>query len=174
MEEEYVKRCDDDMLKELLDHPGNGRADISMQQWEMLRRGGTISVPFADHSEFLTDSGKMKIVNYSLPDPVPRYTADYGGEYPLRLISVPDSHTLNSIFLEREDLTEKRGLACLMLHPLDAEARGIKDGQSVVAYNDLAQVEFAARVTDRVLSLIHIFLVQNNGNRADHRPCAAV
>ena len=59
------------------------------------------SASFGDHSHFKTPSGKLMIVNKELEDPVPCYREPYGGEYPLRLISVPDSHTLNSIFLER-------------------------------------------------------------------------
>lgn len=149
-EEDYFKRSAEDMLEELLAHPGPGLAGISEEEWEILRRGGTISIPFSDHSVFLTDSGRVKLVNDSLPEPVPRYTENHGGEYPLRLISVPSPHTLNSIFLEREDLTRKRGPASLMLHPEDARARGIGDGQRVVAFNDLAQVEFVAKITDRV------------------------
>lgn len=35
----------------------------------------------------------------------------------------------------------------LMLHPLDAAGRNIGDGDKVIAYNDLAQVEFTASLT---------------------------
>ena len=59
------------------------------------------------------------IVNETQKEPVPHYMPCYGGTYPYHLISVPDSHTLNSIFLEREDLIESRGPAFLMLHPED-------------------------------------------------------
>ena len=38
----------------------------------------------------------------------------------------------------------------LMLHPADAARRGIADGDLIIAYNDLAQVEFTARLTEWV------------------------
>ena len=81
---------------------------------------------------------------------MPCYKEPYGGAYPLCLISVPDCHTLNSVFLERRDLVEKRGPAALMLHPVDAAERGIQEGDRVTAWNDLAQVDFRAVITERI------------------------
>ena len=77
------------------------------------------------------------IVNKSLKDPVPHYIPCYDGTYPFHLISVPDSHTLNSIFLERDSLVENRGPMSLLLHPQDGAELGIQDGDPVTAWNDL-------------------------------------
>ena len=90
------------------------------------------------------------MVNKSLSEPVPRYLEPGGGEYPLRLVAVPSLYTLNSIFLEREELVERRGQAVLLLHPREASARHIKDGDDVTAFNDLAEVPFRVRVTELV------------------------
>jgi anaerobic selenocysteine-containing dehydrogenase len=38
----------------------------------------------------------------------------------------------------------------LMMHPQDATARGLTDGQRVIAYNDLGEVEFVLKATERV------------------------
>ena len=38
----------------------------------------------------------------------------------------------------------------LMLHPMDAALRNIRDGDKVTACNDLAQVEFTARLSGRM------------------------
>lgn len=149
-EEEHFKRTEEEMLEDLLSHPEQGLLELTEDEWRKLRDNGTIRQPFGDHSHFKTPSGKLMIVNKELEDPVPCYREPYGGEYPLRLISVPDSHTLNSIFLERPDLVAKRGPAALMLHPLDAAERGISEGDPVTAWNDLAQVEFTASVTWQV------------------------
>lgn len=149
-EEEYFKRTDGEMLEELLSHPEKGLMQLSDEQWKTLREGGTIEVPFEQHDHFKTKTGKFMIVNEELEEPVPYYKENYGGDYPLRLISVPDGHTLNSIFLERPELTGKRGPAFLMLHPEDAKARNIRDGAKIIAFNDLAQVEFVARLTGLV------------------------
>ena len=90
------------------------------------------------------------IVNKSLKDPVPHYIPCYDGTYPFHLISVPDSHTLNSIFLERDSLVENRGPMSLLLHPQDGAELGIQDGDPVTAWNDLAEVEFKAVFTDQI------------------------
>lgn len=146
-EEAYFKKTEEGMVEELLAHPGPGLAKATDREWDILEKGGVISTPFADHMDFKTETGKIMIVNPGQPEPMPRYTSTHGGEYPLRLIAVPSGYTLNSIFLEREDLTGKRGPMKLMLHPLDAAGRNIGDGDKVIAYNDLAQVEFTASLT---------------------------
>lgn len=149
-EEAYFKNTEEDMVKELLAHPGPGLAAASAADWKLLESGGVISTPFADHMDFKTETGKIMIVNPDQPEPMPRFTSAHGGEYPLRLIAVPSGYTLNSIFLEREDLTGKRGPMELMLHPMDAALRNIRDGDKVTACNDLAQVEFTARLSGRM------------------------
>ena len=103
--------------------------ELTKEQWKLLRENGTVRQPFGDHGHFKTPSGKIRIVNQEEKEPVPCYKEPYGGAYPLSLISIPDSHTLNSIFLERRDLVQKRGPAALILHPLDAAERGIRGGR---------------------------------------------
>lgn len=149
-EEPYFRHTEEELLQELLDHPAPGLRDISPEQRETLRRGGAISLPFADHLRFQTATGKLMLVNEALPEPVPRYVPPHGGEFPLHLVAVPSCDTLNSIFLERDTLVEKRGPAVLLLHPRDASARGIRDGDCVMAFNDLAEVSFRARVSELV------------------------
>ena len=90
------------------------------------------------------------IVNETQKEPVHHYMPCYGGTYPFHLISVPDSHTLNSIFTERESLVESRGEMSLLIHPEDGKELGIKDGDRITAWNDLAAVEFKAVFTDQI------------------------
>ena len=66
------------------------------------------------------------------------------------LISAPSIYTLNTVFAERDDLNEKRGPMKLVMHELDAEAHGIREGDWVLAANDLAEVEFIAHLTDKI------------------------
>lgn len=149
-EEEYFHRSEEEVLKDLLEHPGPGLMEISKEARDVLKKGGVISLPYADHSRFLTESGKLRIVNRDLEEPVPKYLENHGGPESLRLIAVPNFYTLNSTFLDREDLTGQRGEARVMLHPLDAAARGISDGDLAAVSNDLARVEFRVQVTDLV------------------------
>ena len=83
-----------------------------------------------------------------MPRVLPSY-ADAGGP-PLRLVTAPALHTLNSTFMDRPELRERNGGMTLQLSPADARARGLADGQRVVAWNDLGEATFLLRVTDRV------------------------
>lgn len=149
-EDTYFDRTAEDVLEELLAHPLSGLADISEEAWRTLKEGGVISTPFADHSRFLTESGRFMIVNESLPEPMPRYIENYGGAQPLRLVAVPSFYTLNSVFEHRKDLTEKRGDMILIMHPEDAAERGIEDGDQVIAYNEQAEVSFRAQLSSLI------------------------
>lgn len=149
-EDEYFDRTEEDVLKDLLAHPARGLLNISREDWQVLQKGGVISTPFADHGRFLTESGRIQIENESLAEPMPCYLENHKGPEPLSLVAVPGSYTLNSTFLDREDLTGRRGEAQVLLHPDDGARRGIGDGDLVEVYNDLARVTFRARLTDRV------------------------
>jgi anaerobic selenocysteine-containing dehydrogenase len=164
----HFQRSEDDLVAELLGHPMAGLQDITSGQREVLKTGGMISLPFADHTSWQTPSGKIEIINSTLKDPVPHYQECHGGSYPLRLIAVPSSETLNSIFLEREELVQSRGSMFLEIHPDDAAARSIADGDSIVAYNDLGEVTFTARVTPLIakgaVAAAGIFMRSQSGN----------
>lgn len=146
--EDHFKKSEEEMLKELLDHPKSGLASASEEDWKLLRSGGVITTPFADHGQFRTENGKARIVDENQPEPVPCYMENYGGSESLRLVAVPDFYGLNSIHLDRGDLAERRGPAALILNPQDAKVRGIASGDKVIAWNDLAEVEFVAYVTE--------------------------
>ena len=146
----HFARDEEDLLRELLDNPLPGLQGLPARDRETLRAGGQVSTPFADHTDWKTPTGKLQIVNPGLASPLPGYREPHGGEHPLRLIAVPGTETLNSIFLERGELVARRGAMTLALHPDDAAARDIRDGDAVIACNDLGEVAFTARVTPLV------------------------
>jgi anaerobic dimethyl sulfoxide reductase subunit A len=39
----------------------------------------------------------------------------------------------------------------VVMHPSDAEARGVKDGDQVLVFNDRGKVKLPARVTERIM-----------------------
>ncbi|MCC8025605.1 MAG: molybdopterin-dependent oxidoreductase [Clostridium sp.] len=148
--ETYFRQTQEEMLQTILDRPLEGLAGISEREKRTLEEGGVISLPYADHLLFKTDRGMFKITDETLNEPMPRYIENNGGEFPLRLVAVPDNYTLNSIFLEREDLTDKKGPMTLFLHPEDGAIRGICSGDRIIAFNELAEVEFQAELTELV------------------------
>ena len=68
----------------------------------------------------------------------------------MALVSVPSSHTLNSIFTQRDDMVENRGNMQLIINYKDACERNIKSGDKILCFNDLAEVGFEAYVTDNI------------------------
>jgi anaerobic selenocysteine-containing dehydrogenase len=117
-----------------------------------LAEGKAVKLAAPPGPRWRTPSGKIELVNPALPEPLPRHLpahADAGGP-PLRLVTGPAIHTLNSTFMERPELRERNGGMALRLSPGEARARGLSDGQRVVAWNDLGEVAFLLRVDARV------------------------
>jgi anaerobic selenocysteine-containing dehydrogenase len=115
-------------------------------------------LPFADGG-FLTPSGKCEF--YSAPmaamglDPLPSFTAPYefpehvpelAARYPLTLISSPAHQFLNSSFVNIDSLRRGAREPECLLHPTDAERRGIPVGARVVVHNDRGAFTAVARV----------------------------
>jgi trimethylamine-N-oxide reductase (cytochrome c) len=126
--------------------------------------------------ELATVSGKLEFVSQSLlahtPDddersPLPRWhesweghTSELAATYPLQLISPHprfsfhtqhDTHVpwLSEIPGHRQTV-DGYAYQVVRLHPDDAAARGIRNGDVVKLYNDRASVLLAAQVTERV------------------------
>ena len=149
-EEAYFRRSEREVLEDILDHPTPAVAALPEEKQRILREGGAVSMPFSDHLQVGTPSGKFRIVDPSLPEPMPCYREAYGGDLPLRLVSSPGLYTLNSEFRDREELLRQRGSQKLILHTRDAEERGIRNGCLAEAYNEQASVVFEAVVTDAI------------------------
>ncbi len=71
-------------------------------------------------------------------------------EYPFRLATSPARSFLNSSFTETPGSVAKEGRPEVMIHPLDAEPRGIADGDWVKLRNHRGEVFLRARLFDGV------------------------
>jgi anaerobic selenocysteine-containing dehydrogenase len=126
--------------------------------------------------ELGTYSGKIEFVSQSLtqhmPDdderpPLPRYipsweghTSELAEKYPLQLISPHPRysfHTQHDIHVPwlseipgHRVIKGNYAWQVVRLHPVDAEARGLKHGDIIKLYNDRASVLGIAQVTERV------------------------
>ncbi|MBN3803770.1 molybdopterin oxidoreductase family protein [Paraburkholderia sp. Ac-20336] len=134
--------------------------------WATLKQNGWAKLnlpdaPFADGG-FHTPSGKCEFYSERLAqqglDPLPDYlppheSADGAPElasrYPLAMISPPSRNFLNSTFVNIESLRATEGEPHLDIHPADAHARNIADGEQVRIFNDRGSMQARARVTDR-------------------------
>jgi len=119
-------------------------------------------LPFAS-GEFPTPSGKCELVAPRMAamglDPVPGFTPPYefadtepalAARYPLTLISSPAHQFLNSTFVNIDSLRRGAREPECLLHPDDAERRGIAVGARVVVHNDRGAFTAVARVEDTI------------------------
>ena len=116
--------------------------------------------PFAEGG-FPTASGKCELYSESLAtaghDPLPTFTPpresvrsapELAKKYPLAFISPPAHHFLNSTFSAQPIFVRRESEPFLTIHPEDATARGIRDGQTVRTFNDRGAFLAKARVSD--------------------------
>ena len=134
--------------------------------WERLKQAGwqrlDVPQPYAPFAQggFPTPSGRCEFRSQALADagldPLPGYVPPHEGadsaaaaRYPLAIISPPARNFLNSTFVNVKSLRDTEGEPTLQIHPQDAAARGIADGERVRVFNDRGEFALAARVTDR-------------------------
>jgi anaerobic selenocysteine-containing dehydrogenase len=135
----------------------------SKVDWDTLKRDGwqRLGVPqrFAPFAEggFPTPSGKCEFHSEWLEkqgiDPLPFYNppaevadAALAERYPLAFLSPPARHFLNSTFANLARFREFEREPHLDMHPEDAAARGIRDGDPVRVFNDRGEYLLRARV----------------------------
>jgi anaerobic selenocysteine-containing dehydrogenase len=156
---------DDDLARAVLASADPALAGITL---ERLKREGwarlsvpTPFVPFADG--FPTPSGKLQFVSPRMAevglDPIPAYTppvevaqhgTDLARRYPLALIAPASHYLLNSMFANVPELERRQGAPSLVLHPADAAARGLGDGDVARVHNDRGEFRATVRVSDAV------------------------
>ncbi len=150
-DEPHFQKSEQDLVDEILSNSPQLRETLAEQEYADLLAGRGISFPFAEHLRFATADGKIAVDDPELPSLLPGPPSPPDKGYPLRMVAAPSPYTLNSTFNERDDLTAKRGPLSLIIHSEDARARGIIDGGRVICFNELARVEYTAKVTDTVL-----------------------
>jgi anaerobic selenocysteine-containing dehydrogenase len=120
----------------------------------------SLSVPDAPFANggFPTPSGRCEFFSQrladqgqdGLPDHLPNFEpANTHPDYPLAMISPPARHFLNSTFVNVKSLRDMEGQPWLEMHPSDAQARGLSDGQSVVVFNDRGRYACSVQVNTR-------------------------
>jgi anaerobic selenocysteine-containing dehydrogenase len=115
-------------------------------------------LPFAEGG-FLTPSGKCEFYSERMKemglDPVPSYIPPYESperdpllvkRFPLTLISSPAHQFLNTTFVNVETLKRSAREPECIIHPSDAERRGIGVGMRVAVHNDRGVFTAVARV----------------------------
>jgi anaerobic selenocysteine-containing dehydrogenase len=145
---------------------GSGHPWLAGITLDRLRKEGFVRLaaprPFLPFAErFPTPSGRLEFVSASARaaglDPVIGYGPPHevtdperAARYPLALISAASHHFLNTIFANNPELRRRAGEPRIVLHPDDAAARGLTDGQPVRVANERGAFDAVAEVNDRV------------------------
>jgi anaerobic selenocysteine-containing dehydrogenase len=127
---------------------------------ESLLAGDSMNIAHDwDGQPFATPSGKLEFYSEQLakhgvppiPDwsPDPIETAD-ARKWPLRLLTAPGYFQAHTAYSGVSFLREREGKPFCILHPSEADKRGLKDGAEVRLFNDRGQVGLTLRVSDEV------------------------
>ena len=128
---------------------------------QLLDQGfATLRLPDAPYADggFPTPSGRCEFVSArlqaqgldGLPDHLPNHEpAGSSVRFPLAMISPPARNFLNSSFVNVQSLRDIEGQPVLEMHPADAGARGIADGDMVRVFNDRGEYRCRVKVGQR-------------------------
>jgi anaerobic dimethyl sulfoxide reductase subunit A len=164
----YNDKTEEAWLRELT-HP-------TIDDFETFRERGVARLPapddavaFAreirdpDRHPFSTPSGKIELYSTTLaakPDPyglgvippIPTWVAEpRDARHPLCLVT-PKSRARTHSIHDNQPVLARADRDDVWLHPDDAAARGIADGQRVRVFNERGATELPVRVTDRIAS----------------------
>ena len=126
---------------------------------EHVQTAGPISLKPSGGQEFRTPSGKLEFYSEQMAaqglPPMPDWRPDPEDErqaarWPLRLLTAPGYFQSHTAFSGVGFLRRREGEPCCVLHPKDATARGLSDGQRVRLYNDRGSVGLVLRVGDEI------------------------
>ena len=164
-EEECFRDPDEDICRQALESSHPRMRGI---EWDSLKEKGwqRLNVPerFAPFAQgnFGTPSGKCEFYSETAKsmgmDPLPTYippresaqsSPALAGRYPLAIISPPNRHFLNSSFANMPFAIAEAKEPSLEIHPEDAAARGIANGDAVRIFNDRGSLTAKARVSDK-------------------------
>jgi anaerobic selenocysteine-containing dehydrogenase len=155
------------LISQALDNPANPFLDgITL---ECLEAGGPVRLSvetphpaFAD-GRFPTSSGKIELFSERMThdghDPLPTHTPlTEGGDgeqppdgpYPLLFVTPPNHFFLNSTYANMPSNMRSEGRPHLEIHPDDARARGIVEGDPVRVFNARGDVRLEASLTEDV------------------------
>jgi anaerobic selenocysteine-containing dehydrogenase len=164
-DDECFRDSDEDVARQAL---GSGHKNLGGVSWESLKEHGwqRLAVPqrFAPFAEggFATPSGKCEFYSEALAqqglDPLPFYNPpaespesdpQLARRYPLSFISPPRRNFLNSSFANLPRFRDDDKAPELEMHPEDAAARGIRDGDAVRVFNGRGEFAAVARVNGK-------------------------
>jgi anaerobic selenocysteine-containing dehydrogenase len=158
----HFAKSEDDLIRESLAAGDASVAGITLERLEQERSVrlpvGRPYLPFEDGAP--TPSGKVEFVSETLArlghPALPTYVPLVEGpehaalvrRYPLQCIVPPNRFFLNSSFSQSERARRRQRGPAVLLHPEDAAARSIRDGDAVLVRSARGQARFTAELTE--------------------------
>jgi anaerobic selenocysteine-containing dehydrogenase len=136
------------------------RASGLVEDFAALATRGSVPVSTEPHVQFAdlrfpTPSGRIEIASVRAEaDGHPRVPQPLADPRPadgrLRLLSPASTFTLNDSFGNVAKLAKRAGTATVTLHPADAAARGLTEGDEVLLSNETGSLKLLVRISDDV------------------------
>jgi anaerobic selenocysteine-containing dehydrogenase len=125
-----------------------------------VRSGRPIRIAPEGGQEFRTPSGKLEFYSEQLATaglaPMPDWQSDPGevrdaARWPLRLLTAPGYFQAHTAYAGVDFLRRREGEPYCVLHPEEAQRRGLADGAKVRLFNERGAVGLVLKVSDEVL-----------------------
>ena len=125
-----------------------------------VRSGRPIRIAPEGGQEFRTPSGKLEFYSEQLATaglaPMPDWQPDPGevrdaARWPLRLLTAPGYFQAHTAYAGVDFLRRREGEPYCVLHPEEAQRRGLADGAKVRLFNERGAVGLVLKVSDEVL-----------------------
>ena len=150
-----------EMIAEILDNASDIYGGITYEQlkenhWQKLE----IGVPFAD-KKFATPSGKIEFFSEKIKEdwgfhPVAEYlpaeeskdgSKELNAKYPLQFLTVHTKNLINGQLSQLPHIQKVMGDPTLYINQVDADARGLKDGDTVIVKNDRGDCKLKVKIS---------------------------
>jgi anaerobic selenocysteine-containing dehydrogenase len=145
--------------RQILDELLRGASGPTALPAAQVENAGPIRVKPEGLQKFATPSGKLEIYSEAvaalglspLPDwkPDPEEVRD-AARWPLRLLTAPSYFQPHTAYSAVAFLRGREGEPWCVLHPQDAAARKLADGQKVSLANDRGRIGLVLRVSDEI------------------------
>jgi anaerobic dimethyl sulfoxide reductase subunit A len=180
--ENFNPKTEDEWLREFIEK--NPETGPRIKDYDTARREGIHRVKLDEpivafreqiedfeNNPFPTPSGKIEIfsqrvadINDPLCPPIPKYLSTPEDrndplfeKYPLQLLTPHPRNRAHST-MQLVDWLQEVEPHRAWINPIDAELRGIKDGEEIYVFNDRGKLSINARVTERIIpGVISIF-----------------
>jgi anaerobic selenocysteine-containing dehydrogenase len=135
------------------------RGSVARLDAGLVRDAGPIRLAPEGGQQFRTPSGKLEFYSETLAaqglPPMPDWQPDPEDErqaarWPLRLLTAPGYFQSHTAFSGVSFLRRREGAPCCILHPAEAGARRLSDGQHVRLFNDQGSVGLVLKISDEI------------------------